>query len=358
MSSWRLHVAPALITVVVWAGASVMAGIHPTMVLLFLILLEITFSFDNAVVNAKLVGRLSPFWERLFMTFGLLFAVGFVRFALPVVIVAATAGVGLSAVAHMLIYDIGAYQRHLAEATPMIEAFGATFLLMIGLGFFLDEAKEHHWLGRLERRLTRLGRHRNIGILAMLALALVMFFTVDHSVAVRAAVFAAAVCGIALHVALDLSTAGEGEEGEEGGESSRRTVTKLVGRRAAAMFMRLEVLDASFSFDSIIGAFALTTDVVLIAIGLGVGSVWVRSMTVHLVRNGTLARFRYLEHGAHWAILALGIIMIAKLYGWHPSELLVGSIGIVVIGAAIRSSIAEQRAEQRRAAALETFGTV
>lgn len=349
---WRLHVVPALITVAVWAGTTVAVGVHPAVVLLFLILLEITFSFDNAVVNAKLVGRLSPFWERLFMTFGLLFAVGFIRFALPVVIVALGAGVGVPAVIDMLWHDIGTYQHHLAAATPMIEAFGGTFLLMIALGFFLDDAKKHHWLKRLERRLTRLGRYGNVGILGMLAGALVMFFTVDHEAGIRAAVFAAAVCGIALHVALDLFTAGSGEQDDgkqdENTDSAPATATaketaKLVGRQAAAMFARLEVLDASFSFDGVIGAFAITTDVILIAIGLGIGALWVRSLTVHLVRQGTLARFRYLEHGAHWAIFVLGLIMIVKLYGWHPSELLTGSVGIVVISAAVASSIVERR---------------
>jgi hypothetical protein len=105
----------------------------------------------------------------------------------------------------------------------------------------------------------------------------------------------------------------------------------------------LDVLDASFSLDGVIGAFAITNDVVLIMAGLGAGAFWVRSITVYLTRTGTLAKYRYLEHGAHWAILALGIIMLVKLYHIEPPEWLVGSIGLIFVITAVVSSILEHR---------------
>ena len=95
-----------------------------------------------------------------------------------------------------------------------------------------------------------------------------------------------------------------------------------------------------------IGAFAITNSVILIIAGLGAGAIWVRSLTVYLLRTGTLAKYRFLEHGAHWAILALGIIMFAKLYHVEPPEWMTGSIGLVFIGTAIVSSILESRREQ------------
>lgn len=343
-----MHGVSALITAVVWAGAAVILGGDALLLLIVLSLLEITFSFDNAVINAKLVGRLSPLWERLFMTAGMLIAVGVVRFALPVLIVAVTAGLPVGTVADLAVHQPDVYGEHLTQAGPLIGSFGGTFLIMIAVGFFLDEAKEQHWLRWIEARLAPLGRYDNAGILAVLGCALVMYFTVGGTAAERAGVFAAAICGIGLHLLLDLFAAvmdaDEDSDGDGGGRAvAGRAVRLLTGGAAAVMFVRLEVLDASFSFDGVIGAFAVSTNVVLIAAGLGVGALWVRSLTVHMVRAGTLAKYAYLEHGAHWAILALGTVMIVKLYGVHVPELVTGSIGLVFIAAAVVSSVAQRR---------------
>jgi hypothetical protein len=116
---------------------------------------------------------------------------------------------------------------------------------------------------------------------------------------------------------------------------------------AFASFMYLQVLDASFSFDGVIGAFAITSSVLLIMAGLGAGALWVRSLTVYLVRTGTLAKYRYLEHGAHWAILALGVVMLAKLYHIELPEWMTGSLGLVFIVLAVVSSVVEKRRESR-----------
>lgn len=341
---------PVLIPIGVWAGTAVFMGGQAAALLIVLSLLELVFSFDNAVVNAPLVGRLSPFWATLFMTAGMLVAVGVVRFALPVLIVALTASLPVGVVADLALHQPAVYGQHLAAAGPLIDAFGGTFLLMIAVGFFLDEAKDHHWLHAIEARLAPLGRYDNTGILAMIAAALVMFFTVPGSVAARAAVFAAAVCGIGLHLALGLFSAITGSEDEDDDEpeqaharSAVRAARLLTGGAAAVMVARLEVIDASFSFDGVIGAFAVSSNVVLIAAGLGIGALWVRSLTVYMVRAGTLAKFTYLEHGAHWAIAVLGGVMIAKVYGAHLPELAIGCIGLVFIAAAVASSVAERR---------------
>jgi hypothetical protein len=152
-------------------------------------------------------------------------------------------------------------------------------------------------------------------------------------------VFVAAIIGVLLHVGLDMF--GAAFDNPDEGETQR--VQVLIGAAAAIMFIRLEVLDASFSFDGVIGAFAITTAVLVIMAGLGAGAMWVRSMTVHLVRTGTLAKYRYLEHGAHWAILLLGVVMLLKLYGVHLPEWLVGSLGVVFIGVALGTSVVRQR---------------
>lgn len=334
----RIHAMSALTTVAVWAGVAVGMGWGPLGVLVVLCLLEMVFSFDNAVVNAKLLERLSPFWQRLFLTVGMIVAVGVVRFALPVLIVAATAGLPVAAVVDLVLHRPAEYGQHLAQASPLIDSFGGNFLTLLALGFFADEAKELHWIRPVEAALARLGRYGGTPVLVMLGAALVMYFTVPGDAHARAGVLAAAVCGIALHLVLDVF--GQATDGEP--KAARRLV-RLSGAAAAVMFMRLEVLDASFSFDGVIAAFAITTHVVLIAAGLGVGSLWTRSLTVHMVRAGTLGRFAYLEHGAHWAILALGVIMMVKVYGWHPPEAAVGGLGLVVVSAAVLSSMARRR---------------
>jgi len=104
----------------------------------------------------------------------------------------------------------------------------------------------------------------------------------------------------------------------------------------------LEVLDASFSFDGVIGAFAITKDIIIIMIGLGVGAWFVRSMTIYLVEKGTLSAYIYLEHGAHYAIGALALIMIASVK-FHIPEVITGLIGIAFIGLAFMSSVKHRR---------------
>ena len=175
----------------------------------------------------------------------------------------------------------------------------------------------------------------------MLVAAVAMYFTIggDHP----ATVLVAAVVGILLHVGLDLFGA-IFEDPDEGAEAKSKA-TVLVGAAAAVMFVRLEVLDASFSFDGVIGAFAITTAVLIIMSGLGAGAMWVRSMTVHLVRAGTLAKYKYLEHGAHWAITALGVVMYLKLYGVHLAEWFTGGLGIVFIALAVGTSVIQKRRE-------------
>jgi hypothetical protein len=334
---WGIYGPSAAVTVFAWAAVAVAARPATLLTAVILTLLEVTFSFDNAVVNSKLVTRMSPVWQKAFMTAGILVAVFVVRFALPIFIVQLAAGLSFGDVVNLAVHQPAVYAQHLVQAGPMIGAFGGTFLLMIGVSYFLDAEKDVHWIGWLESRLAPLGRFDNITIFVMIAVAVVAFFTVDDGQ--RTPVFVAAIIGVLLHVGLDMF--GAAFDNPDEGETQR--VQVLIGAAAAIMFIRLEVLDASFSFDGVIGAFAITTAVLVIMAGLGAGAMWVRSMTVHLVRTGTLAKYRYLEHGAHWAILLLGVVMLLKLYGVHLPEWLVGSLGVVFIGVALGTSVVRQR---------------
>ena len=115
-----------------------------------------------------------------------------------------------------------------------------------------------------------------------------------------------------------------------------------VARAGFVAFLYLEVLDASFSLDGVIGAFAITRDVVIIMLGLAIGAVFVRSLTIMLVRTGTLQEYIYLEHGAHYAIGALGIAMLISSL-WHIPEWNTGTVGILFIALSLISSIIHKR---------------
>jgi hypothetical protein len=389
----------AVTTVAIWAAVVIGLGFTQLFIVVILTVLEITFSFDNAVVNAKLLGRMSPWWQRFFMTVGIFIAVFVVRFALPVFIVSLTSGLNPWAVLHLAFEQPDVYGHELEKAGPAIDSFGGVFLLMIAMSFFLDAAKRLHWLHAIESRLTFLGRYDNTGILALVLGVLVVALTVPESTEERLVILIAGVAGIALHVGLDVFgkiVDGEGNEPEaepgpekwieawvtvapnirqrhdawydptrdgyvvvpnesvedvkEAFERSPKHLTQapqikvLVGTAAAVMFLRLEILDASFSFDGVIGAFAISSSVLVIMAGLGAGALWVRSLTVHLVRSGTLAKYLYLEHGAHWAIGVLGAIMTLKLYHVHLPEWIIGLTGLAFIIPAVWSSIRHRKA--------------
>jgi hypothetical protein len=312
-------------------------GLAGLWIYLILVILEVTFSFDNAVINSKVLARLSPFWQKLFLTLGIFIAVFVVRFLLPIVIVMIASNQTFIAVVNMALYDASAYGATLSRAAPMIDAFGGTFLIMIGISYFMDRKKDIHWLGRIEQKLASAGRFENLKVLVMLSVAMIMYATVDKTY--QTTVLGASILGVMLHMGLELL-------GHVFESTQKTKAMQQVGMAAFVSFVYLEVLDASFSFDGVIGAFAITNDVLLIIAGLGAGAIWVRSLTVYLLRTGTLTKYRYLEHGAHWAILALGVVMFVKLYHIEPPEWLTGALGLVFIATAIVSSTIERRRGQ------------
>lgn len=342
----RIFAISGVLTALIGIVMFLYGGVELLWLYAILVVLEVTFSFDNAVINSKILGRLSPLWQTLFLTVGIFFAVFVVRFLFPILIVMLSTGLGGDRVIDLALNHPDEYAHQVEKAGPMIEAFGGTFLLMIGVYYFVDRQKDVHWITKIESGLSKVARIRFIKLVSMLTLAGVLFFTVEEEV--RQAVLLSSLLGIALHVGLE-SVSSFFERRHNGDEKKTKGKTKhLVGWAAFASFMYLQVLDASFSLDGVIGAFAITNMVVLIMAGLGAGALWVRSMTVYLVRNGTLAKYRYLAHGAHWAILALGLVMIAKLYHIELPEYVTGSLGLVFIVTAVISSILEKRQEEVR----------
>jgi hypothetical protein len=231
------------------------------------------------------------------------------------------------------------YSQHLHEAYPSIAAFGSMFLLLVFLNFLFDTARERHWLGGFERKMSQLGKLDSIAtMVALCALFATRWFVPE---ALQHGVLVAGMAGIILYVGVDLiaSLFGESEHVDDNG------VVTVVKRTGVAAFIYLEVLDASFSFDGVIGAFAITRDVVIIMLGLAIGAMFVRSMTIHLVKRGTLNQYVYLEHGAHYAIGVLAVIMLAGIVH-HVPEWITGLLGVVFIAASLLSSVRFNRAQR------------
>ncbi len=320
------------LTLAIWVGLGWQLGVSALVLGVILTLLEITFSFDNAVVNSRVLITMSPFWQRLFITLGIIIAVFVVRFILPIVIVMIGSGLGFGQAINLALHHPDIYSHHISEATPLINAFGATFLLMVALYFFIDKAKKIHWIKPLESRLAKLAKIPHAALWTAVMVAAFITFAADSEH--RTTIGLSALAAILIYLVLQLTRHAMARH-----RPANSSVPHINhGWAAFLAFIYLEVLDASFSLDGVVGAFALTDNIVIIMAGLGAGAVWVRAMTLHLVKTGALARYKFLESGAHWAILALSLVMLLKLFEVELSEWFIGSIGLILIGFSLYSS--------------------
>lgn len=314
-----------------------MAGVWAALLLaLILSIMEISLSFDNAVVNASILKDMDEKWRQLFLTVGILIAVFGVRLVFPLLLVAVATSQGFVEVVTMALQQPAEYSRHLMEGHAAIASFGGSFLFLVFLSFILNDAKELHWLGKVEGQLAKLGKLDSMGIFITLSMLLVMYQFLPVSPEKKVTILLAGVAGVVLYLAVDSLGSFFGSQADA------EAIGKVAKRNGVMGFLYLEVLDASFSFDGVIGAFAITRDVVIIMLGLTVGAMFVRSLTVHFVYRGTLQKYVYLEHGAHYAIGILGLIMFYSIYE-HVPEVLTGLIGVVFIVASLISSIAYKR---------------
>ncbi|KAB2345543.1 DUF475 domain-containing protein [Actinomadura rudentiformis] len=308
-----------------------------------LAVLEISLSFDNAVVNAKVLERMSPFWQKIFLTIGIAIAVFGMRLVFPLAIVAITAGMSPYQAFDLALNDEKAYAHALESAYPMIAAFGGMFLLMLFLDFVFQE-HDHQWLAWLERPLARIGKLDQLAVvIAGTALALAGGYFADNP----GEVMIAGVLGMITYILVNglgelFEGAGDLDEDDENVKKGPNGLAVATGKAAFFLFLYLEVLDASFSFDGVIGAFAISTNLIIIALGLGIGAMYIRSLTVFLVRKGTLHEYVYLEHGAMWAIGALAACMLISI-GHHVPEWITGGLGAGLIIAAFVSSLIRNR---------------
>lgn len=294
-----------------------------------LAVLEVSLSFDNAVVNASLLREMTPKWRRRFLTWGMLIAVFGMRIVFPLIVVSVASRATPLEALRIAVFDPERYSRIMLESHLGLAGFGSAFLMMVALGFFFNPEKTVHWIHRFESIMTPLGKFR--GITAALCLLIILLFAIllpEREQTYR--LLETGALGVATFVFMDWLSTWLGQDDKHSGHHP-------IKKASVAVFIQLEFLDASFSFDGVIGAFALTSNLFIMAAGLGIGAMFVRSLTLLIVDRRALDEFRYLEHGAFYAIGTLAFLMLLDVFLPVP-EAITGLAGAALILTAILAS--------------------
>jgi len=307
------------------------SAIRTIFITLLLIFLEISFSFDNAVVNASILKEWNQFWKNLFLTVGILIAVFGMRLLFPLLIVSKSADMSIDNVWKLAIYAPDEYSHILGMHHAEISAFGSMFLLLVFLNFIIDDEKKLHWFKFIEEYFSDLGRVRTLPTLISLITLVTLVMFVEESK--KFGVLWSGIWGIIIF--LTVRMVGDLLENRH---SEKFMLVSNIAKGGIGAFIYLEILDASFSFDGVIGSFAITTDIITIMVGLGVGAMFVRSITIYLVDEGTLDEYVYLEHGAHYAIGVLAILMLITILHHNIPEWVTGLVGIFFVLLSLYSS--------------------
>lgn len=326
-----------LIGAYLW-GEHVHSGTGFTCVFIAFVLaiLEISLSFDNAVVNAMKLENMSEKWRHRFITWGILIAVFGMRFVFPLAVVAIFAKLNILTVLNMALNDVNQYAHYLELTHAPIVTFGGAFLLMLFLDYFTEKEKDIHWLHHIEKKIQCLSCIRGICTFITLAILGLLMYKIEP--AMQLSVLKSGIAGIITYLAID----GLAEWLEKKQEARAKVCADTVKCSGLVGFLYLELIDASFSLDGVLGAFALSKDILIITIGLFIGAMFVRSLTIMLVEKKTLKQFCYLEHGAHWAIGTLAVLMFVSTFA-HVPEVVTGLLGLAFIVSAFICSILHNR---------------
>jgi len=281
-----------------------------------LCLFETISSIDNAVVNAEVLTTMGKRARRWFLTWGIFFAVFVLRGFLPWVIVW---------MSNPAIGPIGSLTAtfsndpHILEAveksSPLLLLGGGIFLLLLFLHWLFLEPKNYGLPG--ERFFSRQGAW--FFAVASIFLATVIWFSLKENPMLA---FAATLGSTAFFITHGFKQHAEHAEVElHGAKNNLSDISKL---------MYLEVLDASFSIDGVVGAFAFTLSVPLIILGNGLGALIVRYLTIKGAEK--IKKYAYLKNGAMYSILFLGLVMLADAFGVHIPNYVSPVITFAVVG--------------------------
>lgn len=343
---WKTFRWSFVITLIALVLAFLYGGWPALLLCIILGVLEVSLSFDNAVLNATILRKMSPFWQKIFLTIGILIAVFGMRLVFPVLIVSIAANINPIEAFQLALqkgdpHEPGSYAYIFASVHPIVAAFGGMFLLLLFLNFIFEK-RTITWLSWIEKPLARIGSipliAPAVAVVGLIAAALPLEGDLRFEVIV------AGLIGLIVFFVVH----GLGEAFKKYGERKAAHSKGLaVGKAGFFLFLYLEVLDATLSFDGAIGAFAITPDPIIIALGLGlIGAIFVRSLTVYMVREKTLETLVYLEHGAHWAIGALAVLLLTSIT-FHVNEFITGGIGLAFILAALFASLRYKKQRSR-----------
>lgn len=315
---------------------------HPIAIVIsiaILAMLEISLSFDNAIINAKVLSQMPVFWQKMFMLIGMPIAVFGMRLVFPILLVSISSDISFYHVIELAVYHPSQYEHTLETSMPYICSFGGGFLLMVFLHFFLALTDENiFWLPTLENNIIirKFRNHHGGPILLAVGIGLVLIYYAEKDMQVDIAV--SYLLGILIHEVIGLINSLFENDNIN---------TVNIARDGLLGFIYLEIIDASFSFDGVVGAFAISTNIVVIMIGLGIGAMFVRSLTMLFVERNTLAKYIYLEHGAHYAIGFLSLVLLSKVFIEVP-EWLTGSVSIIILLSSFIHSILKNKQSQNK----------
>lgn len=296
-----------------------------------LAVIEVAVSIDNAVVNATVLKDMDAKWRHRFLTWGMLIAVFGMRLIFPIVIVSVAGAINPWDALMIALREPKQYEALMTSVHVQIMAFGGTFLLLVFASHFLNHEKEVHWVPGVGHFLSKIGKHGTAKLFLPIVCVLIFSKFAGGDVFLIPALW-----GIVTYLMVD----GLGEL------FGTADATGNIARTGLAGFMYLEVLDASFSFDGVIAAFAITNNFLIIMLGLSIGAMFVRSMTIMLVDKNTLDELRYLEDGAFWGIGWLVFAMFASAVHIEIGEIWVATGAAGCIALATIHSIAVNKREK------------
>jgi hypothetical protein len=295
-----------------------------------LCLFETISSIDNAIINAEVLSTMGERARRWFLIWGLLLAVFVVRGVLPWLIVwATTPALGPVGALTATFSDDPAVAGAIEESAPILLAFGGTFLVFLFLHWIFLEPKEFGLRG--ERYIAEKGVWFYAAV--SVALAVIVWFAINRQPLMA---FGAVMGSTAFFIVQGFRNNAELKE-QQLKEAHLSDVSKI---------FYLEVIDATFSIDGVLGAFAFTFSVPLIILGNGIGAVVVRQLTVGNIER--IRRYVFLKNGAMYSILCLGLVMLLDAFGLHIPSYVSPAVTFAVVGYFMYKSIKFARYMDRR----------
>lgn len=305
-------------------------GINEMIVVVIgLTLFEVISSIDNAVVNADVLATMSARWRHWFLLYGIIFAVFVVRGLLPLLIVYFSAP-GLSiGQAFTATFSSDAGVREIIERqAPILLAGGGIFLIFLFLHWLFLETKRYAFF--LERHI-----HHNYSFWFYSVSAVLLLVTVWLTIKINPLIALGTVVG---STAFFIVSGFKKNAEEKEKQLEKGNMTDL------SKILYLELIDATFSIDGVLGAFAFTLSIPLILIGNGLGAILVRYLTVHGV--ATVRKYAYLKNGAMYSIGFLGLIMLSESLGYHVYSWISPLVTFLVVGLFLYLSHKELKIEK------------